>query len=83
MDELGVWDVFNVFPFDFNGPWPFSALVPHVWQGLLVVDPRNHFGHAAKMLGLIDAEKQMDIGISNGFFGVFVEIFGDLIFEIL
>lgn len=60
VDELSVWDIFDLNPFNVDRSWPFSILLPKVLMLLLVVDSAHHLCNTTKVFGLVHAEEEVD-----------------------
>lgn len=63
VDELSVWNIFDLDPLNIDGSWPFSILFPHVLIHVLMIDCSHHLGQAAEMLGFVHAEKQINLSL--------------------
>lgn len=53
MDELSIWNIFDVGPLNFDRAWPLSWLLPQLLMSGFVVDSLDHFGDSTEMLGLV------------------------------
>jgi hypothetical protein len=57
MNELSVWNIFDLHPLNIDRSWPFSVLFPKVLVLLLVVDFADHLCSSTEVLGLVHAEE--------------------------
>ena len=60
VDELSVWDIFDLNPLNIDRSWPFSILFPKVLMLLLVVDFACHLCNSTEVFGLVHAEEEVD-----------------------
>lgn len=57
MNELRVWDIFDLCPFYLYRPWPFALLLPEVVMVLLVINCTLHLGYSAEVLRFVNTEE--------------------------
>lgn len=60
MNELGVWNILDVDPFDSDRTWPFPRLLPKVLMVDVVRNSTLHFGHTTEVLRLIHTEHEVN-----------------------
>jgi len=80
VDELCIWDVLDKEPLDIDRARPFTLLFPKLVVPDIGSNSIEHFGYAAKMLGLVDAEHEVDVGVTGS--DVFDDV-GNLLAAIL
>ena len=65
VNELCIWDVLDKQPLYRNRTRPFAGLLPKLIMPYVSSDSIHHFGNAAEMLRLVDAEHEVHVGVTR------------------
>lgn len=57
VNELRVWDIFDLSPFYLYRPWPFALLLPEVVMVVLVINCTLHLGYSTEVLRFVNTEE--------------------------
>ena len=57
VNELRVWDIFDLSPFYLYRPWPFALLLPEVVMVIPVINCTLHLGYSTEVLRFVNTEE--------------------------
>ena len=57
VNELRVWDIFDLSPFYLYRPWPFALLLPEVVMIVSVINCTLHLGYSTEVLRFVNTEE--------------------------